>query len=137
MNQIIYNLDNESDIENNFKSPKKKNYLKIQLYILIIITISILIYYGCFRYDLYTKEKISKSLMESFSITKIYESSSEYNTALLNQEIFFYENSSFSVIGIIEIKKIDISYPILSNINKDLLKVSPCRFYGPMPNTYR
>ena len=42
--------------------------------------------------------------------------------------------TDFSVIGIIKIDSIKISYPILSKINDDLLKISPCRFYGPMPN---
>lgn len=70
-------------------------------------------------------------------ITKIYGSSSDYNAIPLNQNIVFYENSSFSVIGLIDIKKINISYPILSNISKDALKVATCRFYGPMPNEVR
>lgn len=43
-------------------------------------------------------------------------------------------DSNFSVIGIVEIPKINISYPILSNINDELLKIAPCRFYGPLPN---
>ena len=38
------------------------------------------------------------------------------------------------VIGIIEIKKINIIYPILSEINKDFLKIAPCRFCGPEAN---
>ena len=40
----------------------------------------------------------------------------------------------FSVIGIIEIPKINISYPILSESNDELLKIAPCRISGPMPN---
>ena len=75
--------------------------------------------------------------MDSIGITKIYNNSSEYNTSALNQEIFFYENNAFSVIGTIDIEKINVSYPILSDINKDILKISPCRFYGPMPNEVR
>ena len=35
------------------------------------------------------------------------------------------------------IKKINISYPIVSNVSKDALKVATCRFYGPMPNEPR
>ena len=38
------------------------------------------------------------------------------------------------VIGIIKINKIELSYPILSQTNDDLLKLSVCRFAGPMPN---
>ena len=39
-----------------------------------------------------------------------------------------------SIIGVIEIQKLNIVYPILSEINKDYLKISTCRFYGPYPN---
>ena len=34
----------------------------------------------------------------------------------------------------IEINSININYPILSDYSEELLKISPCRFYGPMPN---
>lgn len=76
-------------------------------------------------------------MLKVIGITKIYGNSNDYNAIPLNQEIVFYENSSFSVIGLINIKKINISYPIVSNVSKDALKVATCRFYGPMPNEPR
>ena len=63
-------------------------------------------------------------------ITKIYNSNNSYNAIPLSQEIDFYENGSFSVIGLIDIKKLNISYPILSDISKDALKIAICLFYG-------
>ena len=42
--------------------------------------------------------------------------------------------SSPFVIGLIKIDKLDLLYPILSTVSDDLLNISPCRFYGPMPN---
>ena len=128
MNQII--CTRKANLDFSIKSKcKKKKFFVLQLFILIIIIISTIIYYLHFRYDLYQKEQFSKSILENLELTKIYSSSSDYNAKLLNSEIFFYENSSFSTIGIIEISKLNISYPILSDINKDLLKISPCRFY--------
>ena len=56
---------------------------------------------------------------------------------MLNDKVSYCmnsENGSFSVIGSIEIKKIDVSYPILSDVNTEHLKVAPCRLYGPLPN---
>lgn len=32
--------------------------------------------------------------------------------------------------GIIEIPKINLYYPIFSHLTEDLLKISPCKFYG-------
>lgn len=45
-------------------------------------------------------------------------------------------NTSLSpfVIGVIEIDKIGLHYPILSYTTEDSLKIAPCRFAGPMPN---
>lgn len=75
--------------------------------------------------------------MDNFEITKIYSNNSNYTTNSLtsdNEKTFQYESNQFSIIGTITIAKINISYPILSDISKELLKISPCRFYGPMPN---
>ena len=139
MNQIICTkYCSLVNLQDDIKHSKKRFPLKIYFFILFCISISSLTYYLYFNYDLYSHEKVSKSLMDSFEITKIYQNSANYSAKQLNsEEVFFYENSSFSVIGSIDIKKINISYPILSDISKDFLKISPCRFYGPMPNKVR
>lgn len=36
--------------------------------------------------------------------------------------------------GIIEIEKINLYYPVFSQLTEDLLKISPCKFYGDTPN---
>ncbi len=141
MNQIICTLN--SNIKNfgrkkpSNKDTKKKRFLKIQFFILFIISLLLIIYYMFFRYELLSKEKLSKSIAQSFGIRKIYEDSSDYNAIPLGNTIEFYENGSNSVIGIIDIKKLNISYPIFSDISKDGLKIATCRFFGPMPNEIR
>lgn len=137
MNQIICThnscIKGEKFLNKKVNS-KQKRFFKMQLLILSIISLSILIYYMCFRYDLYNGEKVSKNILDTIELSKIY---GNYNTKNLNKEIVFYENGYFSVIGRIDIKSIEISYPIVSDINKEHLKISPCRFYGPMPNEVR
>lgn len=66
----------------------------------------------------------------------IYSNDLESSTNEINQDFYFgnLESVSGSVIGIIKIEKINIVYPILSEINKSFLKISPCKFYGPNPN---
>ncbi len=54
-----------------------------------------------------------------------------YETSAI--EVEESNNSSF-IVGLIEIKKLKIIYPILSDVSDDLLKIATCRFYGPMPN---
>lgn len=137
MNQIICTHNSHVKEENFFDkraNSKQKRFFKIQFFILSIISFSVLIYYMRFRYDLYNGEKTSKSILDSIELSKIY---GNYNSKNLNKEIVFYENGSFSVIGRIDIKSIEISYPIVSDISKEHLKISPCRFYGPMPNEVR
>ena len=70
------------------------------------------------------QEKISKELLNNYNLSKLYTNSS--------QEI--YNNTSPFVIGLLKIDKIDLNYPILSESNDELLKISICRFTGPMPN---
>lgn len=36
--------------------------------------------------------------------------------------------------GIIEIPKINLYYPVFSHLTEDLLKISPCKFYGDSLN---
>ena len=61
-----------------------------------------------------------------YSINTLYSESSSYEAIKLSDSI--------SIIGLIEIPKISISYPILKESNSELLKISVCRFSGPMPN---
>lgn len=146
MNQIIYNNHIDRDVDNDYEIDSKiskysfwhLNKFKFQFYICSFISVFMIIYYVYFRYDLGYKEKVSDSVLESFELTKIYQNSSEYTTKNMKDEkVFFYEDNSFSVIGAIYIKELGISYPILSDISNDFLKISPCRFYGPMPNEVR
>ncbi|MCL2354702.1 MAG: sortase [Oscillospiraceae bacterium] len=68
--------------------------------------------------------------MSNYSITRLYATSSE-EVPLVNLE---NNGNNYSVIGILQIDKINLKYPILSDINDYLLSVAPCRFHGPLPN---
>lgn len=137
MNQIIYNSSNNLNCStNNFK---KRNLFKFFFMILIVLSCFLFIYYLFFRYDLYQHEKISQKLLDNYNITTLYPTVANYTTSKLNKKEVSKDlnNISSSVIGIIEIKKLNIVYPILSEINKEYLKISPCKFYGPNPNKVR
>ncbi len=135
MNQIIYNSNsNLETLSNNYKNIyKKKSFFKVLFFILVIISFLLIVYYSLYKYDLYASEKLSKVLLDNYSITGLYPNNN-YTATRTNIKSNLSELSS-SVIGIIEIKKINILYPILSDISKKNLKISPCKFYGPPPNT--
>lgn len=124
MNQILV-----TDLYPQKKRLKKlKKILKFQLcfsIIFIIVIFSILIYNLS---NLYKKEKYSAQILSNYNITKLYSNSLPNETLSSNENI---ENSH--IIGIIEIPKINVYYPVFSTYDDELLKISPCKFYGPQP----
>ena len=133
MNQILYKKTGESigcknDFDYNYKNRKKFLLVIVFAILLIIIAIS---FYIFLKYRLFQNEKISKSLVSNYNIMTLYSNSiSNYSVEKKVNE----NKSEPFIIGLIQIDKIKITYPILSSTNDDLLKISPCRFAGPMPN---
>ena len=137
MNQILY-----------VKNKKINPFYRFQLYFSIIIIIVIVISFIIHKYNIYNKETISKELLYNYSISKLYSNSnsnydcefdfdsSSTSNLVSNyiKDLEFPAESTENIIGIIQIPKINISYPIFSNLTDELLKISPCRFYGEMPN---
>ena len=121
MNQIL-----ETNLNNKKSNLKKLTIaLKFQLFfsIILIIIIAIYAFFNIFR--LYEKEKYSSKVLNNYNITRLY--SNLLSDGILNT------NQNSSILGIIEIAKINICYPIFSNCSDELLKISPCKFYGPKP----
>ena len=123
MNQIIFS--EHENVKNIKKNSRKK--FKFLLYVSIFLTFCFTSYFLYSSYILNKKESISKDLLNTFKLEHLY-SVDNYTTISLNN------NENYFVIGAIEIPSISISYPILSDTNDELLKIAPCRFYGPYPN---
>ena len=118
MNQIL-------KLKNFTKIIKK---LKIQLFISLTATILFCIY-GLYSYSLkLQKENLSNLLLNNFNIEQLYSKNQNYTLLELNNK------DKYFIIGVVEIPKINIKYPIISDANDELLKISACRFYGPTPN---
>ena len=103
----------------------KKNYLLVfflSISICIIITFYLLYSY----FSKINERKQTNILKDKYNLTTLYSSNEQYNAIKLSNEI--------SIIGLIEIPSLNISYPILSNSSENLLKISVCRFSGPLPN---
>jgi len=101
---------------------------KIQLFISLILTILFTIYLFYFYINKNKTENISNVLLNNFNVEHLYSQSFE------NTMLDLTKPNYSSIIGIIEIPKINIKYPIFSDISDDLLKISVCRFYGPYSN---
>lgn len=126
MNQILQtSLNNNKKI---FNSIKMKKILNFQLYFSIAFVLIIGIFTIYNKAKLSQQEKYSKKLLNNYNITKLYSNSISDESLNFNQNI-----EDCNIIGIIEIAKINVNYPIFSAYSDDLLKTSPCRFYGPLP----
>ena len=113
-------IENIEINENN----NKKIFFKLQFFLSFFAVIIFLLVFILYKYQLYKKEKISKNVISNYKISQLYSKNISNN---------INHNSTNSVLGIIEIPKLNISYPIFSNINEELLKISPCKFFGNMP----
>ncbi len=131
MNQILNS--NESEEKNSSINKEiKKRFFTMQFSISILLitaTISIYIFY---LYNINKKENVSKKLANNYNISKLYSENQNYSSI----NTYIDNGIEYSVIGLIEIPKLNLNYPILSKINDNLLKIAPCKFYGPMPNEY-
>ena len=116
MNQIL-----ETKLKK-FKSIR--NFLKMQLTISIfLIIIFVIILISHFNYNS-NKEKISSDISSNYNLFKLY--SESYSGASTDDVI----------LCTIEIPKINIKYPVFSKFDDELLKISPCKFYGKSPTQY-
>lgn len=107
----------------NLKPQKnKKNFYRFQFTLSIILIIISIIAIILYIYSLNKKQKISNSLLTNYNIYRLYsnQKSTEIDSETENNNLF----------GIIEIPKLNIYYPIFSTTTEELLKISPCKFYG-------
>ena len=134
MNQILLTKNEYNDYynylynTNSFINKKKKKQKKYLIYFFIsIIICNIILFYFLYSFFLrLTNQNKTNLIKEKYNVSSLYLANSTCTTLKLSSEI--------SIIGLIEIPKINISYPILSNNSENLLKISVCRFTGPLPN---
>lgn len=120
MNQILQTkLDNKKH-----NLIKLKKILNVQFYlsIIFILIIGTFITYKAFK--LYKEENYSTQLLNNYNITKLYSNNISNSSE---------STEDYSIMGIIEIPKINVYYPVFSTLDDKLLKIAPCKFYGPNP----
>ena len=112
------------------KNDKKLNshLFKVQFTISIIIIVILIGFIVYTSYSLQNKENLSNNLIGNYNIYKLYADVSSNNNDLVQ------DTQANNLFGIIEIPKINLYYPIFSNISEENLKVSPCKFYGDSLN---
>lgn len=109
--------------------PKRKNWFQFQFAFSVLVMTFLLGGTGFYLYRLAKKEDFSNRLLSNYNIYRLYSTPRKDDT---EQTQVIQENSN-GLFGIIEIPKINLYYPIFSHLTEDLLKTSPCKFYGESP----
>ncbi len=133
MNQILStrlknNFEDRKNKHPQFNLKEKKNWFRFQ-FVFSIFVMGILVLFGSiYFYHLERKEDFSNSLISNYNIYRLYQSSYATETSQNKTD------NSNNLFGIIEIPKIELYYPVFSNLTEELLKTSPCKFYGDTPS---
>ncbi len=136
---------------------RKKKMYKINLIISIIIIVILFSIYAYASYDRNKQENISQDILASMgaeddtTISKddsvwvialdgedesnLYTASeTEEHEGTITDEYIAPNGKKYKMVGRVQIPKINVDYPILSETTDSLLKVSVCKFWGSNPN---
>ena len=157
MNQILIN-------QKLYVTPelkKKKRKYKIQFIISIILVIALFSYYIYAEYDRNKSEEVSQDILASIDFEKdsttiskdvivvaLDDSNEDEEDAGVNVDELIEETTknktkitytsdngiTYQVDSILNIPSLGIKYPVLTESNDELLKISLNKFWGPEPN---
>ena len=100
-------------------------YYKTKIIFLISLILCIFIILALLGYFSFLRHQNSKLHSFSHKLEDKYQTLSLYHTNSISNQ-----SNSSSIIGKIEIPKINLNYPIISECSEELLKISPCRLCG-------
>ena len=133
MNQILNTkLENDIDSLKRKKTFIKTNldmnikFFKLQFIFSIILILLLLGFIFYYIFSLQNKKELTDNLLGNYGIYRLYSNISKEDSN--NEASSEAENNLF---GIIEIPKLNIYYPVFSHLEENLLKIAPCKFYGP------
>ncbi len=143
---------------------RKKKMYKFQFFLSVLLVCLLFSYYIYAEYDRSKSEEVSKEILEGISMTannEIYNEQKdttikeydgmivvaiednqeddnqiiESNTPAQSTVEYTTENGiKYSVEAILNIPKLGINYPVISEWSEELLKISVNKYWGPKPN---
>ena len=132
MNQILVTRLKKSS------QKKKLSFFRFAFFISIFFIVSCVIYISYLKSFKKSRDATANYLINSYTISNLYGSTNFYFTDIPSttpNDLEHLDNSEPPiVIGIIRINKLNFSYPVLSYLTDEFLKISVCRFYGPNLN---
>ena len=137
---------------------KKKKFYKVEFFISLVLVCVLSSYYIYAEYNKNRDEEISEEILAQTNIVgedqtvkdddklvvmldndveanpEVEEQLDEANQEIMQQEYVTIGGEKYAPIASIEIPKINIKYPILSETTDELLKKAPTYFWGAYPN---
>ena len=137
MNQIIFPENNINNVTKYQKDINKRKRKYIALFIFSCLAFTIFIVYYIFQtFVISRKNKITQKILSNYDVQKLYISSANSIKTIEMPHVISETGKIVDIIGIIEIPKLNIRYPILSETTDEFLKIAPCKFYGPEINEF-
>lgn len=136
---------------------RKKKFFKFEFFLSIFLVCLLSSYYIYAEYDRNKSEQVSKEILANIQfeeprenlekvvviLNSAFQTEQELQVEMLEennvqvpavQMITAQDGTNYYTIGRITIPKISVDYPILSETTEELLKKSPCKFWGADPN---
>lgn len=142
---------------------RKKKMYKIQFFLSILLVCLLFSYYIYAEYDRSKSEEVSQKILEGITTANIIESTvveddtiKEYDGVIIvaiddnenddeqiidsnqtPQNVATYTSNNgieYSVEAILNIPRLGINYPVISEWSEELLKISVNKYWGPKPN---
>lgn len=117
----------------------KLNDKKIIYTLLVIILVfSSILIYKIEKTPKYNKDVYEQVYKEFEQISSINIDNNIESTSKKNNTIYVSKNSTgntYITLGVIDIPKINVSYPIINDCTEENLNIAPTKLVGPEPNT--
>lgn len=136
---------------------RKKRFFKFEFFLSVFLVCLLSSYYIYAEYDRNKSEQVSQEILESITFEKPEEKLEEIvivlNSAFEEQQeveipleveepeeipsvqvATSNDGTDYYTIATINIPKISVNYPVLSETTTELLKIAPCKFWGADPN---
>ena len=133
---------------------RKKKFFKFEFFLSVFLVCLLSSYYIYAEYDRNKSEQVSQEILASITfeeqeeklesivviLNSAFEEEQEFSVVQEPEEIpsvqvaTSNDGTSYYTIARINIPKINVNYPILSETTTELLKIAPCKFWGAEPN---
>lgn len=142
---------------------RKKKMYKIQFFLSVLLVCLLFSYYIYAEYDRSKSEEVSQKILEGINTANVIETTviqdntiKEYDGVIIvaiddnedddeqiidsnqaQQNVVTYTSNSgidYNVEAILNIPRLGINYPVISEWSEELLKISINKYWGPQPN---